>query len=138
MRKMGVVLVGASACALGLWVSGHARAGFKTSEEVAVITIPNGNGSRAAVGQIGAARNTLDTVQYIGCTARQNVGGALTVGCSARDALGDTLTCTSSNASLLPIIGAMTADARIGFGADAAGVCTYIFTDNSSKYQPKK
>lgn len=139
MRKIATVAVGLSVGALALWVN-QARAGLKITDEVFIQTIPNGGGARAAVGSAGSARNSVDTLQSIGCSARQYVIGstALSISCSARDATNDSLTCTSTNAALLPIIGAIGTDSRISFGADAAGNCTYIGVESSSKYAPKK
>jgi hypothetical protein len=138
MRKTATIIFGIGVGAVGLWGSSQAFAGLKTTEDVLVTPIPGGG--KVAVGQLGAARNSVDTIQHIGCYARQVVlpSASLTIHCGARGADGETLSCSSTNASLLPIIGSIGSDSRLGFGVDAAGNCTYILVDASSKYQPKK
>jgi len=81
-------------------------------------------------GSIGAARNSADTVQYIGCLVYGTASGK-SVYCSARNANGNVAACTSNVAQLIEAVAAMNENSilDIGYGG---GVCSHIYVQGSS------
>ncbi|MBS0416517.1 MAG: hypothetical protein JSR66_02305 [Proteobacteria bacterium] len=94
---------------------------------------PAGDGSMVASGSLDAARASVDTVQFIGCTISTDTHSTQSVSCSARDSRGTQLACVQS----APTFAQLAAVASVGrtsfirFGA-AASKCTFITVDNDS------
>jgi hypothetical protein len=123
---------------LSLLIVQGARAGYKLPAGVYIDTA-----SRYAVGTLGAARNSADTVQYISCSRTASVSGGNNVSCAARnaDATPITVSCFVTDpaqvAALSPALEAMNGDSRVYFYWDSAGRCTNIVVQNSSYFEPK-
>jgi hypothetical protein len=138
MRRITTILLAFSVAGAGLWGTNRALAGQKSSDTVTIASFPGGT---YAVGQIGATRASADRTQMIGCWMRQYLSTSTTpveIQCTARDAAGTFLACSSADTRLRDIVQALSGDSRMGFGADSAGNCMYLFVDNNSKYSPKQ
>jgi len=84
-------------------------------------------------GYLGSARNSADSVQYIGCYTR---GSNAT--CTVVNAAGQSGSCSTSNAAQLTAIHSMSSDAYLLFGWDnATGVCEFVYVRNFSYTPPK-
>ena len=107
-----------------------AIAGYKTNPPIQ--TSPT-----AAFGPMGTARNSADSIQYMGCelTSTTTYTNAI---CSARDANGVTYVCWTQNEQLLKAVAAMTDGAHIVFTFAAAdpSQCTSISVKTSSRFAP--
>lgn len=125
------LLVIAGAC---LWTA-SAYAGRKYNTQVTVWS-PSAT-TRAAQGAIGAARNSADTVQAIGCHLVSLGGGAVSGGCYAYNASGQYAGCSTTDYDLLEVIKAMWSSAYIQFYARSDGTCETIRTYNDSYEAPK-
>jgi hypothetical protein len=116
--------------------AGVARAGYK-SPQVTVVNLT----SRLANGQLGYARNSPDTTQYIGCSRTVTASGGGILECSAMSAASVYGSCWVSDpvqvANLSPAIASMTDGSRIMFWWDASGRCTQILVQNNSIYEPQ-
>jgi hypothetical protein len=92
-----------------------------------------------AYGGMGAARNSKDRNQKIGCFVSSN-GPDHTIGyCFASDAEGRQAGCWwSDNVIYERILGSITSDSFIHFNFDANYNCTRIMVQNASAWEPKK
>lgn len=125
--------------ALVMVLSTTAWAGRKANYSVA-ITFSGDTG--AASGAMGSARNSDDTVQYIGCTvsaslANTSIDISRAVTCSARNASNVTVACTSTEISIIETAYAIASDSYIRFEWGPGGQCTALSVRNYS-YQPPK
>lgn len=102
-------------------------AGSQLSQEV---TIKDTKGF--AYGDLGYARNTADTVQYIGCS----VTGVIAV-CAARDSTGLTRSCSTSDPDLMALARSLNGDSYLSFSWDGSGFCTTLQVRNYSWLAPK-
>ena len=127
----------AAALAAGLFGGvGDAAAGAKGANNVYVNVT-----SRLAQGDLGQARNTTDSVQYIGCytqTYRNSSGVFEQVNCQARDTAGASYYCYATDPELVRAARSITGDSFLYFVGDTAGKCTTILVGQSSMYQPKQ
>lgn len=122
-----------AAALIGAW-SGVVFAGSKSIYPVAVDVV-----HRDALGSLGSARNSSDTVQYIGCEVYSGTGSGNTTGyCYAKDAAAHYLTCRTTDSSLLATIRAMSGDCLLYFEADTSGLCTAVDVTHHSIYEPKQ
>jgi hypothetical protein len=103
--------------------------------------------NRVAQGSLGSARNTTDSIQYIGCW--NTVQGYNDVpppagdivksgGCYAVDSANRSATCVLPAGGLAPMTPPMTPESFIVFTWDASGICTGIQIWAYSSYSPKK
>lgn len=130
---MGLAMLGtAGAC---LWTTTDAHAGRKYNTEVTVWS-PSST-TRAAQGAIGAARNSTDSVQAIGCHLVSSNGGAVQGGCYAYNASNQYAGCSTTDWDLLEVIKAMSPSAYVQFYARSDGSCETIRSYNDS-YEPPK
>lgn len=128
-RKIGMLVAGALPLTLvALW----AHAGEKRVNEVIISTA-----TRYAFGSIGAARNSTDVVQYIGCYTFAYSAGGTTAYCSAKAKGGVTAVCSTTSPALISAVAGVNGDSAVSFYWDAAGNCTEIDVTNFSMYQPK-
>ncbi|WP_224245467.1 hypothetical protein [Hyalangium gracile] len=123
-----------------LVLSTSAWAGAKVRGSVA-ITFSGGNGT--ASGRLGSARNSSDTVQYIGCTASTSgtPGTGTTISymsCSARNAQNVTVSCGSSNPDFIETLRTLNSDSYVSFSWDGTGNCTGLTVATYSQYEPKE
>jgi hypothetical protein len=92
-----------------------------------------------ANGGMGAARNSKDSNQNIGCYVSTNGPGHTAGYCWARNAQGQHAGCKwFDNLIYERIVGSMTSDSFIHFNWDANYDCTRITVQNASAYEPKK
>jgi hypothetical protein len=120
--------------ALVLAVPAIATAGEKYSANVVINqNVPYANGS------MGAARNSRDSNQAIGCYYTTNGPGKTAGYCWARDAAGTHAGCKWFDDSILEkVVATMTSDSFIHFNWDQYYMCTRITVQNASQYEPKK
>lgn len=107
----GIILLSSSA----------AVAGYK-------ITVPVYVTDSSFGGAKGTARNSADTLQYIGC--RDNGSNVF---CVARDAAGVTKSCTATGATNIAVFRGSTDHSRLDVRF-SAGECTSIAQTNTSYY----
>ncbi|WP_257462354.1 hypothetical protein [Archangium lipolyticum] len=128
-RKMTVAAVVAGA----LLVATSAVAGFKSSQQV-VVDVTN----RHAQGSLGGARNSADSMQYIGCYTQSVSPFTTIIGqCYARDASGTYVSCSSTAPGFVNMVQSLNGDSDIAFGWDASNTCTSIIIFNTSDNAPK-
>jgi hypothetical protein len=133
MRRFAVVVA-----ALALFGLAPAQAGKKVAYEV--FLTPGW-----ACGSMGAARNSVDTKQYIGCSAQldndptnDEVHVDWTVDCSASNAAGQYAHAIDPSDRFLPILQTINSDSYVCFEYNAVGHLTNLFVENSSVHQPKR
>lgn len=118
------------ACVLAaLAVSTAAVAGLHSEMEVTVRPDPE---FAFAAGALGTARNTPDSVQWIGCQS----GGAYAT-CTAVDAKGLTGSCSTSKPAHLAAVHSLNGDSTIVFAWDGTGKCLFVDVRNGSYAAPK-
>ena len=125
-----------AALVAGVGLSGTAQAGAKGANNVYVSA-----SSRVAQGDLGQARSTADSTQFLGCYTQsyRNASGAFEqVNCQARDTAGVYYSCWATEPELVRAARAISGDSFLFFAGDAAGKCTSILVDQSSLYQPKQ
>jgi len=105
-----------------------AVAGDKVTHEVTFDTT-----KPFARGNLGDARNSVDAVQYIGCTITGSAGS-----CIAVNSAGVVHSCTTTDPGMMSAIGAINGDSYVVFRWDGAtGLCTTVQVSNYSQYAPK-
>lgn len=125
------VLVAVGLCGAGAFV-GRASAGNKSSEAVAINTAV-----RIAYGSVGSARNSADSIQWIGCSLA-GYPTAVSASCSGSTATGITFTCiVPSTSKIVDVVKSIQGDSRIRIEWDAAGTCTRLDLSNDSRREPK-
>jgi hypothetical protein len=115
--------------------SGSALAGEKWAGNIVInTTVPYANGS------MGAARNSRDANQSIGCYYSTNGPGHTAGYCWARNADGVHAGCKWFDDPILEkVVATMTSDSFIHFNWDKSTyMCTRITVQNASAYEPKK
>jgi hypothetical protein len=116
--------------AAGLMVT-TAFAGSKISQPVSI-----NDADKQANGDLGFARNTADTVQYIGCYVNDTGNGGAGI-CQARDAAGVTRSCSTTNDFMVDTIKSLKGDSSLYFRWNEDGNCTMVIVRNRSSYAPK-
>lgn len=94
--------------------------------------------SRHASGGFGTARNSADSVQYIGCDVYGYTTSVPRVSCYARSAAGTYASCSSTDPNLLAVARSISDDSIVSFNWDASGTCTYLFAGNASMAEPRE
>lgn len=117
-------------------LGGTAYAGMKTTAWGHVVI----NGSTAE-GSIGRARNTPNTVEFIGCHlygSEYTPGSSHKSGfCWATDANYKYLMCSTNNDSaIVDVMQAVNSTSFIRFSVDRNGYCTAIEVHNRSMHEP--
>ena len=129
--QIRTVIVSAGLC---LALANVASAGLKQTQPVSVDLV-----NRVASGALGAARNSPDNRQVIGCGVEYDaVNRKNNVNCSATDAAGKTGQCATQQAELIQIALGINGDSVVQFFWDAKGSCTNIVVINSSMQDPKQ
>ena len=109
-------------------VGATAMAGYKSSDPVAVWTAYS-----EAYGEMGTARNSTDTMQYIGCEIVASPTSSTEAYCTARTAAGLTAWCQTTVPALIAVVAGGTGpNVSIGFDWDANNNCTSIGISNYS------
>lgn len=124
-------LTAAALAALSISPVRESRAGKRQTYPVVVDT-----SGRSATGVLGTARNTADTVQYIGCTVTRYADGGVTGWCGAYTASGVPASCTTDQPALLDTMTQVQGDSYLQFTWNA-GECTKIMVSNYSSFEPK-
>lgn len=117
--------------ALSLLVAGTVVAGAKLDSPVNIDTV-----NRGATGSVATARNSTDTVQYIGCV--YHAFGLPEAQCAARNSAGVMRSCVTSDPGHLAAIAMIGSDSVINFTWDASGVCTGIHIVADSRFATKR
>lgn len=134
-RSLVMGMAALATAGASLWTTSDARAGAKYDTLVTVWS-PSST-TRAAQGAVGAARNSSDAVQGIGCHVYSLDGGTVRGGCYAYDASNQYAGCSTSDPELLEVIKAMWSSSFIQFYARSNGTCETIRTYNDSYEAPK-
>jgi hypothetical protein len=125
------VLLSIAAIALSSTV---AFAGYKFTTPVSVNLT-----SRTANGYMGAARNSTNNVELVGCSARA-YADSVTVMCWATDSKGVSATCVKSNAppSFLSALSHITSESQLSFfWTGDSPICSEIRVATSSSFESK-
>lgn len=122
----------ALAAALTTIASGSALAGLKATYGTQV-----DNANRHAWGALGSARNSADSVQYIGCSVSSYADGTESAWCGARDANYVFGSCTTFNPTLINQIRSLKGDSYLNLYWDASYACTQVDITNMSYMAPK-
>ena len=91
---------------------------------------------REALGSIGSARNSADSVQYIGCSIEADSSTDPLIACFATDETGTSALCTSSSPRLVAAVQAITSLSFIDFQWDSDQSCTFVYVVNASFNPP--
>ena len=108
-------------------LSGISLAGYINHYQVSVNTT-----TRTAYGSMVGARNSADSVQYIGCQL-VNSGTPYAI-CSARNSAGTKGYCTTSNAMHMQQVTGLSNETYLYYQWDTNGKCTYIYSSTMSTY----
>ena len=122
MKQHGITLFVVAASL----VPALAVGGMKTSEQVSITTVSSDK--LRVHGSLSGARNSADSVQYIGCKIRYDFGY-----CWGRDASGRTAQCSSSQVGIMAAMRAVTAASYLDFTIQA-GTCTNLEVATSSRW----
>jgi hypothetical protein len=115
-----------------LLLSAIAHAGLKSYWPVYV-----DKSARYAYGELGAARNSPDSLQALGCRVESSSSGYADVYCFARDTNGNGVGCIAFDAGLIGAAAALRGDGYLYFVFDENSLCTYIEASSSSTRIPK-
>lgn len=119
--------------ATALFASATAFAGRKAANQIVSIY------TNSAYGSVGAARNSADTVEQIGCQVYQYSSGMSFGACWANDKTGKYVSCNSSDPAMLSMMRSLQGDSAIAFYWDTTtGACSELLITNGSSYEPKQ
>lgn len=107
-------------------------AGLRLDEPVVVNLV-----NREASGSIGSARNSGDSVQYIGCAIEADPSTDPMVACFAADAADTRVLCTSSSPRIVAAVQAISSLSFLDFQWDSNGNCTFVYLDSASFNPPR-
>ncbi|RKG65959.1 hypothetical protein D7V80_21625 [Corallococcus sp. CA054B] len=124
MKKTGMMW--GLCVAMGL--SAISFAGERFSASVYVNTT-----TRAFSGNLGTARNGLDSVSYLWCASNSAGVGR----CYAKDASGTTASCATIDADMLATIRSLNSDSNLQVSYDSLGECTFIHVATGSHFETK-
>ncbi len=110
---------------------GAATAGYKQTKTV-VVQGANHN----AWGVLASARNSANNVEYIGCNVYS--ASSKSANCFAKDAAGVYMTCWTSDTGIINTAQNISADTYLYFSWDASNMCTSVYVENASQYEPKQ
>jgi hypothetical protein len=107
-----------------------AQAGLKSGYEVSITT----SGTiTTAVGSMGKARNSADSVQYIFCQVTNGTSGY----CAAKTASGTYKSCITSDAGMIATMRSLGVNSHIAFKTDGASTSCYsVLNTIGSHIQP--
>ena len=117
-------------CSAGALSSQDSLAGEKDTQLVS-ITPASQFGPANAKGSLGSARNSADSVQYMGC--QSGFDGTNNWGqCDAKDSAGHTLSCYTTDSEYIATIRAMSSQTFVDFFASPSGDCIGFLLSNDS------
>lgn len=132
-RTFKRLAVGVATIALAVGGGSAAWAGLQDTYLTVTVSAVYGNAS----GSLGNARNSDDTVQYIGCGVAATPG-APSMSCYAEDANHNYGSCHSSDPALMQAAATVNGDSYLFFEWNTqTGVCTYLSVSNASYLAPK-
>ena len=119
-----------SSIIITLTIATSAQAGLKGGYEVRITT----SGSvTTAVGSVGKARNSADSVQYIYCYSRNNTFGY----CGAKNSAGTFKACLTSDQDKIAVIRSIGVSSHVSFQTNGTSTsCDSIQVVNGSHLQP--
>lgn len=123
-------MIGATVLA-ALAIGGLAFGGARSTWEVYVDTT-----SHYAQGSLGSARNSADSMQYIGCSAENDY-----IYCSARNVSGTWVHCDAYSSAMAATVRAIGSDGFVQFywtpGSPTSGTCSSVQVNHYSYLAPK-
>jgi hypothetical protein len=131
MKPSSWLVAGAIVVTASLSYVYQARAGMKDNTPVNINTT-----SRSFYGSLGAARNSSDGSQSLGCQISSSSSN-ISVSCYARSSAGTYATCSTSSRPMVDAVVGMPSDAFISVYYDSSGVCTNIYVYKESIDAPK-
>jgi hypothetical protein len=131
MNRLRIGLLAATCASTVLLASPSALAGLKTFGDVSI-----NDSAMVASGELGAARSTTDTRQYLSCQTAADTGSSLGQ-CFAVDANGVFRSCYTFNPQLVATIRSLNGDSYLVFDWNANGECTGVIVYNGSDTPPK-
>lgn len=123
---------GLAAAAVAGTFAVSAFAGMKTQQQVVI-----NEAQSSAWGDLGWARNSANTTEYIGCHIIGSGNEGMGV-CTARNAAGVTRSCTTQVSAYLYTITAINSDSFVQFKWNSSGNCTMVIVETNSTLMPKK
>jgi hypothetical protein len=110
-----------------LLVSGVTHAGMDGGQQVSIWT--DGSGLQSANGTLREARDSADSLQYIGCSRYAYDTGSNFIVCYARTAAGSYLSCQTSDANMVRVAETLNPAAYLYFVVNADGYsCDRVIT----------
>lgn len=109
-----------------------AFAGMKSQQQVVI-----NDDKSSAWGDLGWARNSANTTEYIGCHIIGSGNEGMGV-CTARNAAGVTRSCTTQVSAYLYTITAINSDSFVQFKWNSSGNCTMVIVETNSSFMPKR
>lgn len=121
------------AVVIAILLTDSARAGQKQANAVVIDTT-----NRVAIGSLGAARNSIDSLQQLACDVTATSTGTTAI-CLAINASGTSASCTvpTGVTSMFDVLKGLNGDSVLEFKYDASGNCTLIAVGNDSVVPPK-
>ncbi len=126
--KKSLCLISAFAVLL---VASYASAGGRATSPVVIDSV-----NRTAYGNLGDARNSSDSTQYIGCMS-WSAPGFLSGSCFAVNTAGTYVSCYTTDAKIVSVIQSLSPDGFLSFNWNASGNCATLYTINTSWTSPK-
>jgi hypothetical protein len=105
--------------ASSLLAAGVTHAGLVGNNPVNIWT--DGSGLQSANGTLRDARNSADSLQYIGCSRYAYDTGSNSIVCYARTATGAYLSCQTSDANMISVAESLGSNAYLYFVVNADG-----------------
>jgi hypothetical protein len=105
----------------------YARAGRKSNITVTIDTT-----SRYAYGALGAARNSSNTVEEIGCYTFGYSDNSSFASCYATNASNQSVSCTSTSPAIVAAAQSVNGDSHVYFAYDQGGACTFVHSQGAS------
>jgi hypothetical protein len=91
--------------------------------------------TRTVQGGIGAARNSPDTNQHLGCVVQAS--NVLWMVCYATDAAGKYASCVSTDPKFVSAAQSVNGDSHLNYMFDSTGKCIQLSVYNESTMEPK-
>jgi hypothetical protein len=113
-----------------LFASSATYAGLVGNTPVSIWT--DGSGQKNANGTLRDARNSADSMQYIGCSRYAYDTGSNSIVCYARDAAGNYASCWTGDDNMLRVAETLNPAAYLYFVVNADGSCDRVITTLTS------
>lgn len=139
IRSIHARVLVAAVAALG--VSASVMAGAREVTRTVVVNTTE----RSASGQLGGARASADSTQYIGCSVHSSDsspaqdGGVFRMAfCYAKDLRGATAFCGTFDPAMIATLSTVQGDSKVDFSWNSNGDCTVITIAQISTLEPKR